>query len=249
MTRYRYLFLLLVSLLVWQNAAAQSEKWGLPPSPNGKLVSALLDAINETDTEIHRKFIESHFTPAFIKAMPMELHLNAFQQMHQDLAGTQVNGVEMMMGATARLKIQMETQAEDYFNLLVELATGNPPQIAGLHVEESLDGPPAGKQMVDAILDVINESDAEVHRKFIDTYFAPAFKHDLPMEKHLELLQQMHKDLAGATVEGVDAMSRGSSDETVTMALVTKAGARFTLTFDMQLSSPPRLITLNVAPE
>lgn len=249
MTRYKPGFLLLATLFVWQNAVAQPEKWGLPPSPNGKLTAALLDAINESNADVHREFITAHFTPEFRDARPMHVHLGQFQQMHEDLAGAQVNGVDMMMGAMPMLMISMKTRAAEYMKLEVSIEQTDPPRIADLSVDVSQDGPPPAELMVEALIEAISKSDEASHRQFIETYFSPAFKDDLPMETHLELLQRMHKDLAGADVAEVNAMSRGASDETVTILMVSKAGNRFNVTFDVQLSSPPRLITLNMKPE
>ena len=243
----KHLFLLLFGLLVWQSALAQSNKWGLPPSPNGKLASALLDAINESDAKVHQRFVEAYFAPAFKDEFPMEAHLGQFQQMHQDLAGAQLNGVNMMMGATAILDLMMTTEAEEYMSLKIEIEQGASPLVAGLRVEAS--EPPPTDIMVRALLAAINESDAEAHQRFVEAYFAPAFKDELPMDTHLNLLQQMHQELAGATMVEANAMSQGGSDETVTLTLETNAGERFTLTFDIQLSSPPRLITLSYTQE
>lgn len=237
--------LLLCPIVVAQDGQSQTEKWGLPPSPNGKVIAALMNAVNESDAAVHQKFIETHFTPAFINAMPMEVHLDAFQQMHEDLAGGEINGIDMMMGATAKLKMIIRVSEDSYYNMSVDLEQGDSPKVAGLSVGESEDGPPPTEHMLEALLnEAINKSSADDHRKFIESYFSPAFKDDLPMDEHLALLKQMNKDLAGAEVLGVDAMSRGGSDETVNIEMRTKSGDRYRVTFDMQASSPPRLITL-----
>lgn len=249
MTFCKHLLLLLAGLLVWQGALAQSNKWGLPPSPNGKLAAALLDAIHEEDPALHQAFIEAHYTPEFKAFRSMEKHLEHFQQMHRQLGGAEVHGIDMRMGARAMLDLAMQNEAGEYLKLKLELEQGSPPRIAGLRVEASEEGPPPVKGLIDALMAAISDADADVHRRFVEDHFAPAFKNDLPMERHLELLQQMHQALAGAQVGDVNVMSRGGSDETVNMVLKTEAGAKYTVTFDVQLSSPPRLLTLSMSQE
>jgi len=251
MTSFKFLILLFAGLLIGQNASAQSNKWGLPPSPNGKLISSFLDAVNDSDADVHRSFIEKNFAPDFLGQLPMEEHLSFFQQMNRALVGAQVTGVDMRMGVSANptLNVLMKSPDEIYWDLKIEVLQGDALQIAGLGLEESADGPPPAEELIEALMAAINTSDSEVHRKFIEQYFAPAFKNELPMETHLEQFQQMHEDLADAELNGVEVMSQGGSDETVTMVMETTAGATFNVTFDMQATSPPRLITLRVSAE
>jgi hypothetical protein len=70
------------------------------------------------------------------------------------------------------------------------------------------------------------------------------------METHLAQLKQMHQDLAGADVAGAEVMAGPGGDEQVTLVLATKGGKQYRMAFDMQvITSPPRLLTLNVIEE
>ena len=252
MNCFKHVLLLFAGFLVMESAFAQPDKWGLPDSPNGTLIAALLDAVNESDASAHRIFIESNFTSDFQNAMPMENHLQQFQQMHEDLAGGQVNGVDMrMMPDGARtLMVVLVTPEDEYWNLSLDVQSADSPKIAGMSVELSPDGPPPVERVIRTLMATINDSDPETHRTFIETYFSPAFKDEFTMDAHLQQFQQLHQDLAGANPLSVEAMSQGGTDETISMLLETDSGSRFKLEFDVQTTStPPRLISLSVQPE
>ncbi len=242
----KYVLALALTLLLGHPALAQQNDWGLPDSPNGNLASALLDAINSPDSEVHRAFVNDHFVEAFKNQFPMDAHVMQFQQMHQDLAGASVNGVNLMMGTVAVLDLLMQTKHGAFLSLQIEMEQGATPLIAGLRVEESSE--PASDQLVRALLETINSPDAEVHRAFIDEYFSPVFKDELPMESHLDQFRRLHEDLAGAETQGMEAMSHGGGTETVSILMENASGSQFNLTFDFQLTSPPRLFTLAAIP-
>ncbi|MBX2820723.1 MAG: hypothetical protein KTR29_13610 [Rhodothermaceae bacterium] len=252
MNCFKHLLLLVAGFFVIESAFAQPDKWGLPSSPNGTLIAALLDAVNDSDASAHRTFIESHFTSEFQNAMPMENHLEQFQRMHEDLTGGEVNGVDMRMtpDGSRTLMVVLVTPEDEYWNLSLDVQSADPPKIAGMNVEMSPDGPPPVERVIRTLMETINDSDPEAHRTFIETYYSPAFKNDFPMEEHLQQFQQLHKDLAGANPLSVEAMSQGGTDETISMLMETESGSRFKLEFDLQTTTtPPRLISLSVQSE
>ena len=65
----------------------------LPETPAGKAMKALVETVQQTDTAVIRKFVESHMDDGF-KEIPMSDHIETFGMMRGDLAGTTLAKVD-----------------------------------------------------------------------------------------------------------------------------------------------------------
>lgn len=80
-----------------QAGPAQGEgsgAWGLPDSPTGRALKALLNTIAQGDDAAIRAFVETHLDDAFQNNFSMDEHLGFFRQLHEalpDLDLAQVN--------------------------------------------------------------------------------------------------------------------------------------------------------------
>ena len=85
--------LTLLSVVTPSQGDAQ-DRWGLPDSPTGQTLSAILDALDSGDDGTIRSFVNTYFDPVFRNDFSMDQHIGAFQGVREALGAFDVVRVE-----------------------------------------------------------------------------------------------------------------------------------------------------------
>jgi len=103
------LILFCVHLNLFTVTLNAQSKWGLPASPTGKAGSAILDAIDQNDQNLRRRFIETQYSESFLNAFPLSMHLRIFQETHDLLGKFEITTVKKSGPNTAEFVLQLKT--------------------------------------------------------------------------------------------------------------------------------------------
>lgn len=134
----------------WPQSA--TERWGIPDSPRGQRIAAVLDAIASGDDAVVAATLEEHFAPEFVERFPVAQHQQVFRQMHATLGGEfQHRGVRMrsdteveveLAGASQAVRVSFTFDPEDEFriaSIAAERAEAPAAPAAGMQPENADD--------------------------------------------------------------------------------------------------------------
>ena len=129
--------------------AQTAERWGLPATPRGERVAALLEAIDSGDEAVIGGALTEHLSDAFLAGFPLEAHVNVFRQLHEDLPGLKLESAEFI-GDHARVTLASDASGRRVV-LELDFEPGADGRVAGAMVRPA--GPPAGDLELPASLD------------------------------------------------------------------------------------------------
>ena len=119
MFKYAMITMICLFFAGLQTVTAQT-KWGLPGSPTGRALDALLTVIDRGEEAQIRQFVETKFAPSFLNQFPIKQHIEIFLQLHKDLPGLNVGDVRKT-GPQSAQAILKSTQNNNQFKLVVEI--------------------------------------------------------------------------------------------------------------------------------
>ena len=96
------------------------DRWGLPDSPTGHTLSAILDALDSADDDTIRTFVNEYFDPVFRNDFSMDQHIGAFKSVRETLGAFDISRVEKTgpLSAEATLK---STESDARMNVDFEM--------------------------------------------------------------------------------------------------------------------------------
>lgn len=132
---FKYVIITMISLFFagLQSVTAQS-KWGLPGSSTGKALEALLTLIDRGEEADIRQFVETKFAPSFLSQFPIKQHIEIFLQLHEELPGLDVGGVQKT-GPQSAQAILKSTQNNKQFKLVIEIEPEAPHRYVSIGFE------------------------------------------------------------------------------------------------------------------
>lgn len=136
MRRRNVMTMMTMALLLPAPAMGQlTDKWGIPGSPTGQAVALVLEMVERGDAEYIRNAVEERFTPEFRTAVPMDVHVATFMDLHQRLPDLEPAGL-MRSPEGADLRVRGSNGVE----LRMSIQATEEGAVAGLRIEEAQGG-------------------------------------------------------------------------------------------------------------
>ncbi len=108
----------------------------------------------------------------------------------------------------------------------------------------ALPGTPAGR-LIDRFLQVVRQGDADRYQEFLREHFAPDLLENIPAERHLQMLQNLRRDLS-------EAQLRGTLESPLQLEVLLQGqGGWLKLVFGLEEGAQPRIagLTVDLLPE
>jgi len=103
----------------------------LPDTPAGKRATQLFDVVNSGNRERMRSFLETSFGEKFLKAFPMEEHIQMFSDIYEGSRGFEIH--EITKSSEYELNITVKNKLTGLWQtVVVSVEEDNPHLIAGL---------------------------------------------------------------------------------------------------------------------
>jgi CubicO group peptidase (beta-lactamase class C family) len=118
----------LVALCAFASSTAAQRSGSLPDTPAGKQAEALLAMLRQTGEASVRAFLQERMGSP-LQRVPMETHVQRFQQMREVAAGAQV--VEVSMRSPEQITVVLKAAAGDPLRLTLEVNPQPPHRIEG----------------------------------------------------------------------------------------------------------------------
>ena len=89
------LAILITPLAAFSQEPEAPDRWGLPDDPLGRRIGQLLDVLSQDDEAFTREFVENALHHSFLEMGPVEMHLEQFSRMREQLGAFEVDNIEL----------------------------------------------------------------------------------------------------------------------------------------------------------